>query len=53
MTEIETQKEKVGDVDFDNQFTDNLPQRAINLGKFMEKLKDKDINSDTKGVIAI
>lgn len=52
-TEIALERERVNDVDFDNQFTDNLPQKAINLGKYIAKMKDKDINSDTKGAIAL
>lgn len=51
--EIAIEKERVEYVDLDNQFEDKLPQKAINLGKYITKMKDKDINSDTKGVNAL
>ena len=51
--EIHIEKEAVQNVEFNQLFTDNLPQKAIDLGQYVAGLKDKDNNGEAKTAMAL
>ena len=51
--DVQTERENVSNVDFNALFTDNLPARAIELGEYVNSLKDKDNNGEAKTALAL
>lgn len=50
---MQIEREAVGNVEFNQLFTDNLPQKAIDLGQYVAGLKDKDNNGEAKTAMAL
>ena len=48
-----TEQEAVNKIDFNELFTDNLPQDALDLREYVENLKDKDSNSEQRSEEAL
>ena len=52
--EVKIERENVQNVDFNELFTDNLPQKAIELREYvLSGLKDKDSNTEEKTALAL
>ena len=50
---MQIERESVANVEFNQLFTDNLPQTAIDLGQYVAGLKDKDNNGEAKTAMAL
>ena len=47
------ERENVSNVNFNELFVDNLPARAIELGEYVDSLKDKNNNGEAKTAMAL
>ena len=48
MVEVATEREDCANVEFDALFTDNLPQKAIELRQYDQGMKEKDSDGAAK-----